>query len=292
MRSKRLAAAPASLLALTTSGKSGPSADWTTSYLNLLGLEREPPGLEFLQALTRAHVLRVPFENVTSILRRAGSTDRPVPPLDREAELGAWRAGRGGGLCFEVVDMFGALLASLGFQTHAVLATISFVGSHQGLVVDLAGERYLVDAGNGAPLFEPIRIEPGSAPVTMSRAGLSYRFRSIAEHRLVQDRLIDGEWQPFCTYDLSPASDAGRADAFQRHHVRGHSWVVDNLTLVRCTDAEVWSLRDDRLNHFTSSGKTTSVLESETAYREAAADLFGLPAAPIEQALTVLRKSA
>lgn len=267
------------------------SATWVDGYLELLGLQRQPPTLSFLQQLTRAHVCRVPFENVTSILRRAAAGDGLVSPLDREAELRAWTDRRGGGVCFEVVDMLGALLPALGFKTHPVLAKISFVGSHQANLVEL-DERYLVDAGNGAPFFEPIPV--AGRAFQISHVGLTYRFRAVAGEgatdQIVQDRLIESEWQPFCTYDLAPASAEGRAEAFRRHHTRGQSWVVDNLTLTRCTDAEVWALRDDRLTHFTADGKTQSTLRSPAEVAGVVADQFGLPNAPVAEALAALAR--
>jgi arylamine N-acetyltransferase len=287
----RVCYAPGSLQLFETS-VTPVSAAWVDSYLKLLGLEREAPGLEYLRKLNRAHVLRVPFENITSILRRAAAGDAPVPALDRDAALQAWTERRGGGVCFEVVDMLGALLSALGFRTHSVLATISFAGSHQANLVELDGERYMVDAGNGAPFFEPI---PVSRPLVISRAGLSYRFRPVEDgsDRVVQDRLIEGEWKPFCTYDLGPGSEAGRADAFQRHHLRGGSWVVDNLTVVRSTETDVWSLRDDRLTHFSEAdGKSIVSISSPDQLRQVVAETFGLPAAPLLAALAALDPDA
>jgi arylamine N-acetyltransferase len=270
-------------------------SEWLENYLRVLGLERQPPSRAYLETLTRAHVNRIPFENITSILRRANVdvANDPVPPLDRDLELQSWAGRRGGGLCFEVVDMFGTLLSVLGFQTHPALATISFFGSHQANVVDVDGGRYLVDAGNGAPFFEPVPLDVTARPVVVSQSGLSYRFRLAPERpdAWIQDRLIEGTWQPFCTYDVGEASEADRQAAYQRHHVVGQSWVVDNLTLVRCTDTDVWSLRDDRLTHFDASGrKTVSTLASPAEFREVAADLFDLPNAPIEDARAALRR--
>jgi arylamine N-acetyltransferase len=269
-----------------------PSPAWLDAYVSMLGLQREPPSLEFLRTLTRAHVSRVPFENVTSILRRAEAGDGHVPPLDRETELRSWINRRGGGVCFEVVDMVGALLEGLGFKTHPVLAKISFAGSHQANLVEFdGGAQYLVDAGNGAPFFEPIAIA-ANEPSEFSHAGLAYRFRAAEEPpgQFIQDRLIDGEWQPFCTYDLAPATDVGRAEAYRRHHTRGHSWVVDNLTLVRPTEDAVWALRDDRLTHHTTRGKTVTSLNAPADYARAAAELFEMPAAPMDAALAAVRR--
>ncbi|MBV8713644.1 MAG: arylamine N-acetyltransferase [Chloroflexi bacterium] len=350
---------------------------WLTAYLRVLGLEPRPPTLDFLRTLTRAHIMRIPFENITSILRRASAGDADVAPLDRQAELHSWSARQGGGVCFEVVDMVGALLDGLGFRQHPVLATISFFGSHQANLVTVDGAQYLVDAGNGAPFFDPVPILPDGAPVEVHHVGLSYRFRpetdgaaipvhsteaqasspveassagdhaqmagaeagragaeasragasasragasasragveagragasasragakagragakaSSAEDRpqkLIQERRIDGEWRPFCTYALSPATEAGRVEAYRRHHTRGQSWVVDNLTLIRCTDTDVSSLRDNRVTHYTADGKQTFELSSRAEFERIIAETFGLPSAPIGEALEAL----
>ena len=261
---------------------------WLADYLDLLGLEREPPTLDYLKRLTRAHVERVPFENITSILRRAAAGSAPVPPLDRDTELGAWRDLRGGGLCFEVTDMFGTLLASLGFQAHPVIAEIRFPGAHQAVVVQIVGRRYLVDAGNGAPFFEPIPVSDDDPALELGCAGLSYRFHRDSSDAWVQDRWIEQKWQPFCTYLLAPAAQPAREAAYQRHHTLGQSWVVDRLTLIRCTESEVWTLRDSSLTHFTASGKSVSSCESTADFHRAAAEVFNLPNAPIARALEVL----
>jgi arylamine N-acetyltransferase len=261
---------------------------WVADYLDLLGLEREPPTLDYLKRLTRAHVIRVPFENISSILRRAAAGSAPVPPIDRDLELRAWRDLRGGGVCFVITDMFGTLLESLGFQAHAILAVISFPGSHQGVVVQIGERRYLVDAGNGAPFFEPIPVSDDDPSLEFTCAGLSYRFRRDGAEAWVQDRLIDGAWQPFCTYLLAPADPVEREAAYQRHHTLGQSWVVDSPRLIRCTESEVWTLRDGTLSRLTASGKSVTRCESTADYRRALTEHFDLPNAPIEQALEVL----
>jgi arylamine N-acetyltransferase len=264
------------------------SQTWIDDYLELLGLDREPTTLAYLKRLTRAHLARVPFENITSILRRAAAGTAAVPPLDRDVELHSWRERRGGGLCFEVTDMFGTLLSSLGFQTEPVIAVISFPGSHQSLLVHIDGRRYLVDAGNGAPFFEAVPVSDGDPPFEFGHAGLSYRFRADGAEAWIQDRLIEGKWQPFCTYLLAPADDAAREAAYQRHHTLGQSWVVDVLTLIRCGESAVWTLRDTTLTRFTADGKSVSACNSIADYRRAVAEVFELPNAPIERALEVL----
>ena len=166
----------------------GAATGWVQPYLDFLGLAHEAPGLDALTRLTRAHVLRVPFESVTSVLRRSGSPVGPVPPLDADVLLDAWIAGRSGGLCFEITHVFGRLLDALGYRCHPVLAFITFPGSHQAVLVELDGRRYLVDAGNGAPLFEPTLLD---GTVEVSRFGLAYRYRAGRRRQRVDPGPLD-----------------------------------------------------------------------------------------------------
>src|SRR3954452_15994453 len=133
---------------------------WTQRYLDLLGIDVPAPKLEGLRAITSVHPRRVPFENISSILRRRDRGVRgPVPPLDLDVLLEAWCARRGGGVCFEVASMVDRLLVELGYRTRLVLAQITFPGSHQATLVELDGQRFLVDVGNGAPFLEPIPLD-------------------------------------------------------------------------------------------------------------------------------------
>ncbi len=265
---------------------------WTRRYLTLLGVDSDvlpPPDLATLRRIARAHVAVVPFESITSVLRRRTHVGESVPALDPEATLSAWELRQSGGLCFEVTDMLSRLLSALGFEAHPVLGRISFPGSHQAVHVNVGGRGYLVDAGNGAPFFEPIPIDE---PFEIRRAGLAYRFHPDREAS-IQDRWIDGEWKPFCRYDLTAPDAAAREAAYQQHHVIGCSWVVDSIVLVRCSDDEVWSLRDGQLSHFTADGKQVSRIEDPLAdYSRLARDLFGLPELPITAAVRALAASS
>lgn len=259
---------------------------WTQRYLALLGVEHEEPSLTALTRLTRAHLEAVPFENVTSILRRRRYPTGPVPALDPEALLTGWERRAGGGVCFEITGMVQQLLTSLGYQAHITLGAITWPFGHQAVIVSLGERRYMVDVGNGAPFFEPIPLDE---TVEIHHYGLGYRFRpgdSPGQH--VQDRLIDGVWTPFCLYDLPPATAADRDAGYQRHHKIGETWVVGNLTVVRAAADGVHALRDQTLTHFTAAGKTVETLTEPTELVRAATEVFRLPRMPIVEAVTAL----
>src|SRR5262249_6424354 len=131
--------------------------DWTARYLALLGVEHPEPSLENLTRLVRAHVLRVPFENVTAHLRRRGHDRNPVPDPDPVSLLDAWEQRSGGGVCFEIAAMAVPLVRALGYDAHLILAHISGPFGHQAIVVHLDGRRYLLDLG--IAVFAPIPLD-------------------------------------------------------------------------------------------------------------------------------------
>lgn len=261
------------------------SGTWVGRYLALLGLEREAPSPDALTRLVRAQVRAAVFENVTAIRRRARAGAGPVPPVDLEALLDAWEGGQGGGVCFELTPLFRGLLAGLGYRVRPILAQISFPGSHHATVVELDGQRYLVDIGVGAPLWQPVRL---GETVEIRHAGLGYRLRPDGPDAYLQERSADGAWQPSCRYDLRPADPAAREAAYQRHQLAGETWVVGSLTLVRCTDEAVHRLRDDELVSHRRDGKQVERLVEAADYRRVAAEVFGLPGLPIEEARATL----
>ena len=258
------------------------TAAWIDRYMTFLGVERAALSLDALSELTRAQLRAVTFENVTSLLRRAGTPTGPVPDLEFDALLRNWEEARGGGVCFEIAGMFGRLLDGLGYRVTPVLGQISFPGSHQALLVQLEDARYLVDVGNGAPIFAPIPLD---AAVEVRHAGLAYRFRSgNKEESWIQDRWIAGAWEPFCRYDLRPTTADERRAAYQLHHAVGESWVVGEPRLIRCEENAVFLLRNGEFQRFTSEGRQSEPVGGETRLAQLAAEVFRLPALPLANA--------
>jgi arylamine N-acetyltransferase len=248
---------------------------WVRRYLNLLEVERAAPSLEALTDLTKAHIVTIAFENVTSMRRRAAHSFGPVPPWDPDELLANWEQGRGGGVCFELAPMFGRLLRALGYNATPVLGQITFPGSHQAVLVELDTGRYLVDVSNGAPFFAPIPLD---RTVEVNHVGLAYRFRpGESSEEWFQERSIHGAWEPFCRYDLRPAGEHDADVAYQRHHTPGESWVVDKIRLIRCREDAVISLFGDELVRFTDTGKQTERVGDPARLAELVRDVFLLP---------------
>jgi arylamine N-acetyltransferase len=185
--------------------------------------------------------------------------------------------------------MYSGLLSALGYDARLILNRgVSWDGGHQAVVVELDGARYLLDVGNGSPHFDPIPLD---GPVEVRHAGLAYRFRpGDSAEEWVQERWIDGAFQPFFTYRLAPGEESVRQAAFQRHHVPGESFVVSSLVLVRCEEHQVLQLRNHEFTRHTDAGKEKREVTEPEEYARLAAEEFRLPAMPIGEAVTAWRE--
>ncbi len=132
-------------------------------YLRRLGLPMpSAPTAAALTDLVRAHVQRVPFENLLIQLNR---------PATLEAAVTAARIARGGGgYCFELNGAFGALLAALGFDVrrHEGRCWIREPGppdapiNHLALTVRcIDGSWWFTEVGMSDAICEPIPLTPG-----------------------------------------------------------------------------------------------------------------------------------
>jgi len=132
-----------------------------TAYLHRIGAER-PPVLDAaaLSALHRAHLLAVPFENLSIHLAE------PIS-LGEDDLIGKIVTRRRGGFCYELNGAFAALLEALGAQVVRVAARVYGNGrpgppfDHLTLVVrpaDGSGP-WLADVGFGSHSTYPLRYD-------------------------------------------------------------------------------------------------------------------------------------
>ena len=133
------------------------------AYLRRLGVEAEPPSVDGLRRLHRAHVERVPYETFWIHLDQAWGIE-PEASLRRVA-----RDGRGG-YCFQLNGSLSLLLEALGYRVTRHVGgvhgpegpSVDALTNHLVLVVhDLADAdspdgRWYVDAGLGDALHEPL----------------------------------------------------------------------------------------------------------------------------------------
>ncbi len=186
------------------------------AYLGRLGVRREPPSIDALRRLHRAHVERVPYETVWLHLGEAW-TINPRAALERIAHH------QRGGYCFHLNGAFSELLASLGYRVSRHVGAVhgpdgptpDLVANHLALVVeDLpdgnGNSSWHVDAGLGDALHEPLPLATGAY--------------TQGPLRLVIDNTADAHWR--MTHDpelgsftaMTFAAEPCAMDAFAAKH--------------------------------------------------------------------------
>lgn len=195
-------------------------------YLGRIGFDRPVLNdVATLEALQRAHMTAVPFENLHVFARIGVRTDLEWS-LTKIVDQGR------GGWCFENNGAFGALLAALGFDVIRLGAAVLLDGpntviDHHCLEVGL-DTPYLVDVGFGESFIRPLDLNSrdpqdggiGTFELIDSSEGITltrhengvpvpqYRFRRVAHElsdfeaasqRLAADPDLHWSAKPFAT---------------------------------------------------------------------------------------------
>lgn len=174
------------------------------------------PTGETLRQLQVAHLLAVPFENLSIHARE------PIV-LEDEALFRKIVSRRRGGFCYELNGLFAALLRALGFEVAMLSAQVANAEGdfsrdfdHMALMVQI-DERWLVDVGFGDSFVEPLLLDKRDSQVQGDRA---YRVVVAGERQLVMQRndvVTSDEWKPQYRFALKPYQYSDYAEMCEYH---------------------------------------------------------------------------
>lgn len=178
------------------------------------------PNAKVLRDLQVAHLLSVPFENLSI---HAGE---PIV-LEDESLFRKIVERRRGGFCYELNGLFGALLRALGFDVSLLSAAVANASGgyapdfdHMTLMVVLA-ERWLVDVGFGDSFRVPLLLDERGVQEQGRR---SYWLDSDGGHLIMMQRDNDaGEgWQAQYRFTLQPRQYSDYAEMCRYHQTQSH----------------------------------------------------------------------
>ena len=246
----------------------------TTAYLERIGYRGSlEPTAETLRGLHLAHLLAVPFENLSI---HAGE----AIVLDDAALFDKIVARRRGGFCYELNGLFAALLRSLGFEVEMLSAGVakssgefSHEFDHMTLVVKLE-ERWLADVGFGDSFVEPLRLDERGEQRQGVRA---YRIVEDGDRLTLFQREPGGEWEAQYRFKLTPRVYADYAERchFQQTSPESHFTSGRVCTLLTPGGGRV-TLRGLRLIETDASGRRERELAGEEEYASALGERFGV----------------
>jgi N-hydroxyarylamine O-acetyltransferase len=175
-------------------------------YLQRLGFDAPPaPTLESLRWLQLRHTGVFAFENLATITGAPVLID--LPSIEEKVLLG----GRGG-YCYELNNLFFALLLELGFDARAISGRVVMnqpegswtARTHRLSLVTIDDVRYISDVGFGgmvptAPLLLDTETEQATPhePYCIEKQADGYMLRAK----------VAGEWRPMYLFDLQRQED-------------------------------------------------------------------------------------
>lgn len=125
-------------------------------YINLLGIKQQEPSPGALTEITKAHLTRVPFENISKLLyKKQGMRDIP----DLPQYLDGIEKFNFGGTCYSNNYYLYLLLDYLGYDVKLCGADMNDPDVHIVSMVKIEEHEFIVDVGYAAPFLQPLPRE-------------------------------------------------------------------------------------------------------------------------------------
>ncbi|MCA1574794.1 MAG: arylamine N-acetyltransferase [Acidobacteria bacterium] len=223
------------------------------------------PTAQTLRELQVAHLLAVPFENLSIHAKQ------PIV-LDDEALFEKIVERQRGGFCYEANGLFAALLRSLGFSVAMLSAAVAREDGgfgpdfdHMTLMVTL-DERWLADVGFGDSFREPLFLdEPGE----QAQGKRAYRIDADGTHLILMQRDGDdggGACKAQYRFTLQPYQYADFEEMCRYHQTSPQSHFTRARICSRATPEGRVTLSEMRLITTTNSERQERVLANEEEY--------------------------
>jgi N-hydroxyarylamine O-acetyltransferase len=235
------------------------------------------PTAETLRQLHLAHILAVPFENLSI------HWGEPIV-LSDEALFEKIVERRRGGFCYELNGLFASLLRALGFDVvmleGGVMKPDGEFGpefDHMPLMVTLA-DRWLVDVGFGDCFREPLLMDERGEQIQGCRA---YRIEESVDGLLLLRRSGAGSgWKAQYRFRLAPHVYADYAGMCHYHQTSPESCFTQWRICSLATEEGRVTLSDMRLIITRGDVREERALETEREYSDALRRHFAIAVSP------------
>ncbi|MDF7777065.1 arylamine N-acetyltransferase [Sphingomonas sp. AOB5] len=236
------------------------------------------PDFATLDAVMRAHIATIPFENLD--VQLGNRVDTALPGIFDKLVT-----RRRGGWCYENNGLLGWALGEIGFDVRRVSAGVMravrgdvSLGNHLTLIVTIDGREWLVDAGFGGTQAAPIPFAAGEsdhAPFVLTLAQESDGYWRFAERF--------GDSDPF-SFDFlpGPADEALFARQCAALQDDPESIFVQNLVVQQRQGEWHVSLRGRVLMERGADGETKRLVADAGAFVTLLRERFGLDVPGVE----------
>ena len=122
-------------------------------YLELLNVEKSRPNLDLLGRIVRAHLIKIPFENISKLIYKKQGMNE-IPNLSTFLE--GIEKYNFGGTCYTNNFYLYSLLKHLGYDLKLCGADMKNPDVHLISIVTIDKNEYIIDGGYAAPFFKPL----------------------------------------------------------------------------------------------------------------------------------------
>jgi N-hydroxyarylamine O-acetyltransferase len=245
----------------------------TEAYLDRINYRGSlAPSAENLRRLHAAHLLTVPFENLSI------HYGEPIV-LEDEALFDKVVGRRRGGFCYELNGLFAALLRTLGFNVAMLSARVMNAAGdaspefdHMTLLVQL-DEAWLADVGFGDLFLEPLLLKQRAEQVQGEHI---YRLDRDGDVYTLMRRDGQGVWTCQYGFGMKPYTYADFAARCRYHQTSPEShFMKGRVCTLATTDGRI-TLSEGKLITTTAGHRQERELADENEYAEALRDYFGI----------------
>src|SRR5262245_26196567 len=217
---------------------------------------------ETLRQLHLAHLLQVPFENLSIHARE------PIV-LNDTALFEKIVTRRRGGFCYELNGLFAALLRELGFEVAMLSAQVandqgefSRDFDHMTLMVGIKPARWLADVGFGDSFIEPLALE-----TERENRQRESTYRIVCQNeRMLLEQAKDSGWKPQYRFSLIPYQYSDYVEMCQYHQTSPDSHFTRQRICSRLTTRGRISLSDMRFIVIEDAQREVRVITNQDEY--------------------------
>jgi N-hydroxyarylamine O-acetyltransferase len=227
-------------------------------------------GKDVLDALIRAHITSIPFENI-DICDFHRPVSLGIPALFEKIVI-----RRRGGYCFELNALFMSLLTALGFSCQAVAARVLMNRdyfpplSHRATVVTIGGERLFCDVGFGGPMAgSSLKLD---SPCWQASWNGVYAFKQNGDEIMLSMQYDTGE-KPLLSFSDRPVDPVDFVALNHYCSSSPDSVFLSSRKVHLSTDFGRISMEDNELRH---TGSPPVVLKTREQTAAALAEVFGI----------------
>jgi len=236
------------------------------------------PTAQTLRDLQLAHLLAVPFENLS-----IHSAESII--LNDDALFEKIVRRRRGGFCYELNGLFAALLRELGFEVTMLSAGVANAEgifgpdfAHMSLLVVVhdsdPAKRWLADVGFGDSFLEPLELD---SRVEQTQGERAYRIVADQAHLILMQRESDGEWKGQYRFTLEAYGYADYAEMCRYHQTSPLSHFTRARVCTRATPEGRVTLSEMRLiTTIHGQERTERLLKSDAEYTSVLKEHFGI----------------